>query len=112
MSRNIPIKVERKDDIPSIYAESIQMVHSIAGFKMVIFKDKAEYAIDPSVGPDALIPRSIIKEIIAEISFSPQQIKILAKIVDEQIKAYESRFGVINLPDQPKRKDNSTASFI
>ena len=37
MSRNIPIKVERNDDVPNFYAESIQMVHSIAGFKMIIF---------------------------------------------------------------------------
>ena len=112
MSRNIPVKVERKEDIPSFYAESIQMVHSITGFKMIIFRDKAEYAVDPAIGANALIPRSIIKEIISEVNFSPQQLKILAKVVDEQIKAYESRFGEISLPEQNKKKDNTTASFI
>ncbi|MCG3221358.1 MAG: hypothetical protein H7641_08255, partial [Candidatus Heimdallarchaeota archaeon] len=80
MSRNIPIKVERKEEVPSFYAESIQMVHSIAGFKMIVFRDKAEYAADPSIGPEALLPRSIIKEIIAEVSFSPHQLKILSKV--------------------------------
>ena len=112
MSRNIPIKVERKDDVPSFYAESIQMVHSISGFKMIIFKDQAEYANEPSIGPNALIPRSIIKEIISEVNFSPQQLKILLKVVEEQIKAYESRFGEIALPDQSKKQDNTTATFI
>jgi len=112
MSRNIPIKVERKDDIPNYYAESIQMVHSIAGFKMIVFRDKAEYGVDPSVGPDALIPRSIIKEIIAEVNFSPQQLKILASVVNDQLKAYESRFGQISLPDQPKKSDNTSGHYI
>ncbi len=111
MSRNIPIKVERKEDIPSFYAESIQIVHSVTGFKMIVFRDKAEYGADPSMGPDALIPRSIIKEIITEVSFSPQQVKILAKIVNEQIAAYESRFGEIKLPDQAKKRDNTTATY-
>jgi hypothetical protein len=112
MSRNIPIKVERKEEVPSYYAESIQMVHSIAGFKMIIFRDKAEYAVDPSIGPDALIPRSIIKEITAEVSFSPQQLKILSKVVNDQLKAYESRFGEISLPDQPKKADNTSGHYI
>lgn len=112
MSSNIPIKVERKEDMQSYYAESIQMVHSLAGFKLIIFKDKAEYALDPSVGPSALIPRSIVKEIIAEVNFSPQQLKILANVVTDQIKAYESRFGTITLPAQSKKTDNSSASFI
>ncbi|MHA2358556.1 MAG: hypothetical protein ACXABK_07310 [Candidatus Heimdallarchaeaceae archaeon] len=112
MSRNIPIKVERNEDVPNFYAESIQMVHSIAGFKMIIFRDKAEYAVDPSIGPDALIPRSIIKEIIAEVSFSPQQLKILAKVIGDQIKAFESRFGEITLPEQSKKKDNISPSYI
>ena len=112
MSSNIPIKVERKEDMESFYAESIQMVHSIAGFKLIIFKDKAEYALDPSVGPSALIPRSIVKEITAEVNFSPQQLKILAKVVGDQLKAYETRFGTIALPEQSKRADNSSASFI
>ena len=111
MSRNIPIKVERKEDVPSFYAESVHMVHSVTGFKMIIFKDKAEYGVDPSIGPDALIPRSIIKEIITEVSFSPQQLKILAKVVNEQITAYESRFGEIKLPDQTKKRDNTTATY-
>jgi len=112
MSRNIPIKVERNDDVPNFYAESIQMVHSIAGFKMIIFRDKAEYAVDPSIGPDALIPRSIIKEIIAEVSFSPQQLKILAKVISDQLKAFESRFGEIALPEQSKKKDNISPSYV
>lgn len=112
MSRNIPIKVERKEDVPNYYAESIQMVHSIAGFKMIVFRDKAEYAVDPSIGPDALIPRSIIKEIIAEVSFSPHQLKILSKVVNDQLKAYESRFGEIALPDQPKKADNTSGHYI
>jgi hypothetical protein len=112
MSRNIPIKIERKDDIPNFYAESIQMVHSITGFKMIVFRDKAEYGVDPRVGPDALIPKSIVKEIIAEVSFSPQQLKILAKVVNDQLKAYESRFGEISLPDQPKKADNTSGHYI
>jgi hypothetical protein len=112
MSSNIPIKVERKDDMESYYAESIQMVHSIAGFKLIIFKDKAEYALDPSVGPSALIPRAIVKEIITEINFSPQQLKILSKVLNDQLKAYENRFGSIAIPDQTKKTDNSSASFI
>ncbi len=112
MSRNIPMKVERKADVPSFYAESIQMVHSVAGFKMIIFKDKAEYKNEPSVGPDVLMPRSIIKEIITEVNFSPQQLKILAKIIAEQLKAFESRFGEISLPEQIKKQDNTTASFV
>ena len=112
MSRNLPIKVERKEEVPSYYAESIQMVHSIAGFKMIVFRDKAEYAVDPSSGPDALIPRSIIKEIIAEVSFSPHQLKILSKVVNDQLKAYESRFGEIALPDQPKKADNTSGHYI
>lgn len=112
MSRNIPIKVERKQDVPNFYAESIQMVHSIAGFKMIVFRDKAEYAVDPSIGPDALIPRSIIKEIIAEVSFSPHQLKILSKVVNDQLKAYESRFGEIALPDHPKKADNTSGHYI
>ncbi len=106
------MKIERKESVPSFYAESLQMVHSIAGFKMIVFKDKAEYALDPSVGPNALIPRSIVKEIIAEVSFSPQQIKILSKILDGQLKAYESRFGEITIPEQGKKEDNTTASFV
>ena len=112
MSRNIPIKVERNEDVPNFYAESIQMVHSISGFKMIIFKDQAEYATEPSIGPNALIPRTIIKEIVAEVSFSPHQLKILQKVVEEQIKAYESRFGEIVLPEQTKKQDNTTATFI
>lgn len=112
MSRNIPMKVERNDDVESYYAESLQMVHSIAGFKMILFKDKAEYATDPRVGPEALVPRSITKEVIAEVNFSPQQLKILAKVVTDQLKAYESRFGTIALPEQNTKIDNSSASFI
>lgn len=112
MSRNIPIKVERKEEVPSFYAESIQMVHSISGFKMIIFKDQAEYATEPSIGPNALIPRAIIKEIVTEVSFSPHQLKILLKVIEEQIKAYESRFGEIALPEQTKKQDNTTATFI
>ncbi len=112
MSRNIPIKVERREDVPNFYAESIQMVHSISGFKMIIFKDQAEYATEPSIGPNALIPRTIIKEIVSEVSFSPQQLKILQKVVEEQINAYESRFGEITLPEQTKKQDNTTATFI
>ena len=106
------MKVERKDDVPSYYAESIQMVHSISGFKMIIFKDKAEYKADPSAGADALMPKSIIKEIVAEVSFSPQQLKILTKIMQEQLNAYESRFGEVALPDQSKKQDNTTATFV
>jgi hypothetical protein len=106
------MKVERSDDVPSYYAESIQMVHSISGFKMIVFKDKAEYKADPSAGPDALMPKSIIKEIITEVSFSPQQLKILSKMIDEQIKAYETRFGEITLPEQSKKQDNTTATFV
>ena len=106
------MKVERKDDIPSYYAESIQMVHSISGFKMIVFKDKAVYKADPSAGADALMPKSIIKEIVTEVSFSPQQLKILSKMVQEQIQAYETRFGEISLPEQTKKQDNTTATFV
>ena len=106
------MKVERKDDVPSYYAESIQMVHSISGFKMIVFKDKAQYKADPSAGPDALIPKSIIKEIVTEVSFSPQQLKILSKMIQEQLHAYETRFGEIILPDQTKKQDNTTATFV
>ncbi|MBY9001583.1 MAG: hypothetical protein KGD64_11740 [Candidatus Heimdallarchaeota archaeon] len=112
MSSNIPIKVERKENMESYYAESIQMVHSITGFKLIIFHDKAEYALDPSVGASALIPRSIVKEITAEVNFSPQQLKILFKVLGDQLKAYESRFGTISLPEQSAKTDNSSASFI
>lgn len=111
MSRNIPVKVERREEVPNFYAESIQMVHSLTGFKLIVFRDKAEYSVDPSIGPDALIPRSIIKEIVAEVSFSPQQMKILSKVVNDQISAFESRFGEIALPDQSKKRDNTTASY-
>ncbi|MCE7741933.1 MAG: hypothetical protein GOP50_05700 [Candidatus Heimdallarchaeota archaeon] len=106
------MKVERTDDIPSFYAESIQMVHSVAGFKMIVFKDKAEYKADPSTGPEALMPKSIIKEIITEINFSPHQLKILSKIIQEQLKAFEARFGEIALPEPNKKQDNTTASFV
>jgi len=106
------MKVERNEDVPSFYAESIQMVHSISGFKMIVFKDKAEYKADPSSGPEALMPKSIIKEIVAEVNFSPQQLKILTKIMQEQLKAYESRFGEVALPDQSKKQDNTTATFV
>ena len=106
------MKVQRKDDIPSFYAESIQMVHSISGFKMIVFKDKAEYKADPSAGPEALMPKSIIKEVVTEVSFSPQQLKILSKMIHEQIQAYETRFGEIALPEQNKKQDNTTATFV
>ncbi len=106
------MKVERNDDIPSFYAESIQMVHSISGFKLIVFKDKAEYKADPSAGSDVLMPKTIIKEVVTEISFSPQQLKILSKILQEQLKAYESRFGEIALPEQKERQDNTTATFV
>ena len=112
MSPSIPMKVERSDNVPSFYAESIQMVHSISGFKMIVFKDKAAYRADPSAGPDALIPKSIIKEVITEVSFSPHQLKILSKIIHEQLQAYESRFGEIALPEQNKKQDNTTATFV
>ena len=113
MSRSIPMKVERNEDVPSFYAESIQMVHSISGFKMIVFKDKAEYKADPSSGPEALMPKSIIKEIITEINFSPHQLKILSKIIIEQLKAYETRFGEISLPEQNRKQDdNTTATFV
>ena len=106
------MKIERKDDVPSFYAESLQMVHSIAGFKMIVFKDKAEYALESGVGPDALIPRSIVKEIITEVSFSPQQFKILLRIISDQLKAYESRFGEIAIPEQGKKQGDTTGKLI
>ncbi|MHA1211913.1 MAG: hypothetical protein ACTSSH_05575 [Candidatus Heimdallarchaeota archaeon] len=106
------MKVERNDDTPSFYAESIQMVHSVAGFKMIVFKDKAEYKADPSIGPEALMPKSIIKEVITEINYSPQQLKILSHIIHEQLKAYEARFGEIALPEQGKKQDNTAATFV
>lgn len=112
MSRNIPIKVERREDTSNYYAESIQLVHSMAGFKLIIFRDRAEYAEEARIGPEALIPRSITKEIIAEVSFSPQQLKIMNKVIEEQIKNYESRFGTITIPDKTPKKDNSTATFV
>ena len=112
MSRNIPLKVERKEDVESFYAESLQLLHSIAGFKLILFKDKAEYATDPRVGPEALVPRSITKEVIAEINFSPQQLKILAKVVNDQLQSYETRFGTIAIPEQSSKVDNSSASYI
>ena len=57
------------------------------------FRDRAEYAEEARIGPEALIPRSITKEIIAEVSFSPQQLKIMNKVIEEQIKSYARRFG-------------------
>ncbi len=112
MSRNIPIKVERKEHTPSFYAESIQLAHSITGFKLTLFKDRPEYEVDSNIGPQALMPRTIVKEILAEINFSPQQMKILVDIVHEQLSAYESRFGEVNLPSKPSKKDNTSGSYI
>ncbi len=109
MSAKIPIRVVRKEDTPQYYAESIQVVHSLSGFKLILFSDKAEYSVDSSVGPEALLPKTVIKEVIAEIAISPQQMKILSSIIANQIAQYENRFGQINIPNPktPSKHDTS-----
>jgi len=111
-STNIPIKVERKEDVPVYYAESVQIGHTLTSFKLVIFNDKPMYANEARVGREALIPRSIVKEVVAEVILSPQQFKILEQIISQQLQMYETKFGKINLPNQPPKKDNSTATYI
>ncbi len=112
MSRNIPIKIERNENTPTFYAESIQLLHNLSGFKMVVFNDEADYEKDAKIGRDALMPRKIIKKIVAEINFSPQQLKIIQKLIDDQIKAYERNFGEINLPDKGPKKGNTAGTYI
>ncbi|MHA1302970.1 MAG: DUF3467 domain-containing protein [Candidatus Heimdallarchaeaceae archaeon] len=112
MSRKIPMRVERPKDTPQFYAESVQVVHSISSFKLVLFSDRAEYSIDSSVGPEALMPKTVIKEVIAEVSFSPQQMKILASIINNQLAAYENRFGEIKLPNTKPKHDGASATYV
>ncbi|MHA1687535.1 MAG: hypothetical protein ACTSYD_14220 [Candidatus Heimdallarchaeaceae archaeon] len=112
MSRNIPLKVKRKEDVSILFAESFQLLQSVAGFKLVIFNDIAEYANEPRVGSEAMIPRAIVKEIVAEINFSPQQLKILSKIISQQLHNYETQIGEIKLPEKHGKKDNTAGAFI
>ncbi|MHA1867337.1 MAG: DUF3467 domain-containing protein [Candidatus Heimdallarchaeaceae archaeon] len=112
MSRKIPMKVERKEETPQYYAESVQVVYNISGFKMVIFNDIAEYSSDSSVGPEALVPKTVIKRIQAEIALSPQQMKILSSVINNQLQAYEKQFGEIKIPNIQAKHDSSSASYV